>query len=49
MPNSDEGLRKENEDREKRIREKELERSELLKKIQQEMDKQQQQQNKGSK
>ena len=44
MPNYDEKLRKENEDREKRIREKELERSELLKKIQQEMDKQQQQQ-----
>ena len=43
MPNYDEKLRKENEDREKRIREKELERSELLKKIQQEMDKQQQQ------
>ena len=44
MPNYDEKLRKDNEDREKRIREKELERSELLKKIQQEMDKQQQQQ-----
>ena len=43
MPNYDENLRKDNEDREKRIREKELERSELLKKIQQEMDKQQQQ------
>ena len=45
MPNYDEKLIKENEDREKRIREKELERSELLKKIQQEMDKQK---NKGS-
>ena len=45
MPNYDEKLRKDNEDREKRIREKELERSELLKKIQQEMDKQK---NKGS-
>ena len=43
MPNYDEKLIKENEEREKRIREKELERSELLKKIQQEMDKQQQQ------
>ena len=43
MPNYEEKLRKDNEDREKRIREKELERSELLKKIQQEMDKQQQQ------
>ena len=45
MPNYEEKLRKDNEDREKRIREKELERSELLKKIQQEMDKQK---NKGS-
>ena len=39
MTDSDERLRKENEERERRIKEKELEKMELLKKIKEELEK----------